>query len=176
MNQKNNYPSTQIREPTLIGLLPNLSKHKALHRSCPRGLNLFLQTSQIIDDGLHAIDNPVTKLHYTAVASVFGPTSLTPVAFKVLEAILKVKMLAYMSKFSLLTPWKHGLLSGCTTLTNLHVAEELVTKWFDKGNTVDQAYLDFSKPLYSINRRLLPSKVRGYFNNPRCNELDWMLP
>ncbi len=77
-----------------------------------------------------------------------------------LEAILKEKMLAHLSH--LLTSRQHGFLPRRSTLTNLLVAEELITKWLDEGSAVDLIYLDFSKAFDSVNHRLLLHKPREY--------------
>ncbi len=42
-----------------------------------------------------------------------------------------------------------------STLTNLLVAEELITKWLDEGSAVDLIYIDSSKAFDSVNHRLL---------------------
>ncbi len=80
----------------------------------------------------------------------------------VLEAILKEKMLAHLSQFSFLTSRQHGFLPRGSTLTNLLVAEELITKWFDEGSAVDLIYLNFSNAFDSVNHRLLLAKLRDY--------------
>ncbi len=85
--------------------------------------NLSLLTSRIPDDRPHAIVAPVAKAPRTADPNLFRPISLTSVVCKVLEAILKEKMLARLSQFSLLTSRQHGFLPRRSTLTNLLVAK-----------------------------------------------------
>ncbi len=94
--------------------------------------------------------------------SLFGPMSLTSVICYVLEAILKEKMLAHSSPFSLLSSRRHGFLPQRSTLPNLTVVEELITKWFHEGSAVDLIYLGFSIAFRAINHRLLLAKFRGY--------------
>ncbi len=84
------------------------------------------------------------------------------VVCKVLEAILKEKMLAHFSLFSLLTSRQHGFLPRRSTLTNLLVAIELITKWLDEGSAVGLIYRKFFKAFDSVNHRLLRDKLRGY--------------
>ncbi len=79
---------------------------------------------------------------------------------KVLEAIFKEKMLAHVSQFSLLTSRQHGFLSRRSTLTNLFVAEELITKYIDKTCAAGLIYLDFSKAFDLVNHWLLLAKLR----------------
>ncbi len=49
-----------------------------------------------------------------------------------------------------------------STLTNLLVTEELITKWLDEGSAVDLIYLDFSNEFDLVNHLLLLDKLRGY--------------
>ncbi len=73
--------------------------------------NLSLQTSQAPDDLRHAIASPVANVPHTADPNLFRPVSLTSVACKVLEAVLKQKMVADLSQFSLLTSRQHRFLA-----------------------------------------------------------------
>ncbi len=79
-----------------------------------------------------------------------------------LEDILKKKMLGHLSQFPVLTSRQHAFLPRRSTLTDLLVAEELITKWFDERSAVDLIYIDSSKAFDSVNHRLLLVKLREY--------------
>ncbi len=124
--------------------------------------NLSLQTSQVIDDWCNTVVTPVAKSPRIADPNLFRPISLTSVVCKFLEAIIKQKMLAHLPKFSLLTSRQYSFLLRCLALTNLHVAEELITKLLNEGSAVDLIYPDLSNTFDSVNHRLLLTKLRGY--------------
>ncbi len=87
------------------------------------------------------------------------PISLWSIVYKILEAILKQKLLSQLSQLSLLTTGQHGFFPHRLAMTNPLSAEETVTRWLDEGNTVD---IDFAKGFDSVNHRLLPTKLEGY--------------
>ncbi len=70
-------------------------------------------------------------------------------------------MLVHLSQFSLLTSRQHGFLPRRSTLTNLLVTEELITKWLE-GSAIDLIYLDLSNAFDSVTHRLRLDKLRGY--------------
>ncbi len=146
------------------GLFPKTLKTLSpyIAPSLSRIFKISLQTSQISDDWRHAIATPVANTPRTADPKRFRPMSLTSVVCKALEAILKDKMPAILSHFSLLTSRQHGFLPIRSALTKLLMAEELVTYWLDEGSPVDMIYLDISKDFYSVNHWLLLDKLKGY--------------
>ncbi len=91
---------------------------------------------------------------------------------KILETILKEKLLSHLSQFSLLTTRQHGFLPRRSTLTNLLSAEETVTRWFDEGDTADIICLDFAKAFDSVNHRLLLTKLKCYGIAPSV--INWI--
>ncbi len=107
---------------------------------------------------------PVAKSSRTTDPRQFRPISLAPVVFKILETILKEKLLSHLFQISLLTTRQHGFLPRRRTVTNLLSAEETVTRWLDEGDTVDIVYLDFAKAFDSVNHHLRLTKLK-------CNEI-----
>ncbi len=117
--------------------------------------NLSLQTAQVPEDWCRTIVTLVAKSPRTTDPRHFRPFSLTSVVCKILETILKEKLLAFLSQLSLLTTRQHGFLPRRSTVTNLLSAEETATRWLDEGDTVDIDYLDLVKAFDSENHCLL---------------------
>ncbi len=124
--------------------------------------NLSLQTAQVPEDWRRAIVTPVAKSPSTTDPRQIRPMSLTPVVCKILETILKEKLLSHLSQLLLLTTRQHGFLPRRSTVTHLLSAEETVTRWLDEGDTVDIVYPDFAKAFDSVNHRLLLTKLKCY--------------
>ncbi len=73
-----------------------------------RMFNLSLQTAEAPDDWRRAIVAPVAKSPRTTDPRQFRHFSLTSVVCKILEMILKEKLLSHLSQFPLLTTRQHG--------------------------------------------------------------------
>ncbi len=80
---------------------------------------------------------------------------LNAVVCKILERNVKANILQYLKTASILSDAQHGFMPRRSCLTNLIVAEELITGMTDQGEPVDVVYLDFSKACH----RLLAKKV-----------------
>ncbi len=89
----------------------------------------------------------------------YRPFCITSVVFTILEKIVKANILQYLKTGSILSDAQHGFMPRRSCLTNLIVAEELITGMTDQGEPVDVAYLDFSKAFYSVCHRLLVKKM-----------------
>ncbi len=109
-----------------------------------RMFNLSRQTGQVPEDWRRVIVTPVTKTPRTTDPRQFRPTRLTSVVCKILETILKEKLLSHLSQLSLLTTRQHDFLPRRLTVTSRLSVD-----------TIGIVYLDFPKTFNSVNRRLL---------------------
>ncbi|CAM4614994.1 unnamed protein product [Caretta caretta] len=80
----------------------------------------------------------------------YRPVSLTSVVCKVLEKILKEKVVKDIEVNGKWDKIQHGFTKGRSCQTNLISSFEKVTDFLDKGNAVDLIYLDFSKAFDTV--------------------------
>ncbi len=140
--------SLRSLKPITLTLPLYLPECLTFHSKLPRSLKIG------------AAQYPSRKKPHTTDPKQFRPISLTSVVCKILETILKEKLLSHLSQLSLLTTRQHGFLPRRLTVTNLLSAEATDTRWFDEGDTVDIVYLDFAIVFDSVNHRLLLTKLK----------------
>lgn len=71
---------------------------------------------------------------------------------------------------SLLSPFQHGFRKGCSAMTNLLQLTSSINCGFNKGQTTDVVYTDFSKAFDKVNHNLLLRKLylMGFTHNCLC--------
>ncbi len=134
--------------------------------------NLSIETAQIPEDWRRTIVTPVAKSPCTTYPRQFRPISLTSVVCKILDTILKEKLLSQLSLLLLLTTSQHGFLPRRSTVASLS-AEETVTQWHDEGDTVDIVYLNYGKAFDSVNHHLLLNKLKC--NGIAPSGINWIV-
>jgi hypothetical protein len=110
----------------------------------------------------HAIVTPVFKKGLASDVNNYRPISLTCISCKVMESIIKDKMLDYLMAHNRITKQQHGFLSKHSTCTQLI---ECVNDWTLALNTkhsVDVVYIDFSKAFDSVVHSKLVSKLKSF--------------
>jgi ribonuclease P/MRP protein subunit RPP40 len=95
-------------------------------------------------------------------AENYRPVSLTSIVGKLLESILKDRIVTHLEQHKLLRDSQHGFTSGKSCLTNLLVFFEFITKELDKGNNVDLVYLDFCKAFDKVPHCRLGKKLEAH--------------
>ncbi|CAM4692094.1 unnamed protein product [Lepidochelys kempii] len=96
--------------------------------------------------------------------------NLTSVPGKLVETIVKNRIIRHTDKHDLLGRSQHGICKGKSCLTTLLEFFELINKRVDHGDPVDIVYLDFQKAFDKITQRLL-SKVSSH--RIRGKVLSW---
>ena len=94
-------------------------------------------------DGKIALDwkranvDPIHKKGDKGVTDNYRPVSLTSLVCKVLESIIKDKIVDFLDEHNLIKETQHGFRKGRSCLTNLLGFLDFVTAGFDSRNQLD---------------------------------------
>ena len=95
-------------------------------------------------------------------AGNYRPVSLTCILCKVLESLIREKIVGHMNKYKLFSKKQFGFISGrSTVLQLLHVLDRW-TEMLDEGSCVDIAYCDFMKAFDKVPHKRLLHKLKMY--------------
>jgi len=104
---------------------------------------------------------PIFKAGEKFLCSNYRPISLTSVPGKVLESIIKDRIVCHLEQEELMGGSQHGFLRGRSCLTNLLDFFYYVFKEHDRSRAVDIVYLDFRKAFDKVPHQRLLLKVRA---------------
>ena len=121
-----------------------------------------LAASDIPKEWRHAVIVPIHKKGPKNLARNYRPISLTSAICKVMEAVMKDKIMTHLECNDLLSPHQHGFRSGRSCTTQLLEALDLWTQAIEGGQSMDVIYLDFSKAFDSVPHGRLLSKVKAF--------------
>lgn len=121
-----------------------------------------METGEVPLDWKSANVTPIYKKGIKSQPSNYRPVSLTSHISKVMEAIIKDKIVGHLQNHVLIKPSQHGFWKGRSCLTNLLVYLDKVTSYIDKGLPVDSIYLDFSKAFDRVPHCRLATKLNAH--------------
>ena len=104
---------------------------------------------------------PIFKKGAKGDPANYRPVSLTCVVGKVMESLIRDKIVEHLERHGLIRPSQHGFMSGRSTATNMLVYMETLTKLMAEGHAVDVLYLDFAKAFDNVPHERLLMKCRG---------------
>ena len=105
---------------------------------------------------------PIFKKGRKTDANNYRPVSITSQTCKVMERIIRKKILQHVDEHNLMTSCQHGFVSRKSCLTNLLESLEEWTDVIDSGSGLDIIYLDFSKAFDTVPHKRLLKKLHGY--------------
>ena len=121
-----------------------------------------LDTGQLPDDWKTAQVTPIFKKGSRTKAGNYRPVSLTCVPCKILESIIRERMLSYANEYNIFDESQHGFMQGKSCLTNLLTTLEDITHNLDEGEPVDVIFLDYQKAFDSVPHKRLINKLHAY--------------
>ena len=120
-----------------------------------------LDEGDIPADWKSANVTPIFKKGDRSKAGNYRPVSLTSVACKIMESIIKDTMVKFLDTHSLIKDSQHGFRKGRSCLTNLLEFLEDVTRSVDDDIAVDVVFLDFQKAFDKVPHKRLLLKLEG---------------
>jgi hypothetical protein len=124
--------------------------------------NKSLDSGVVPEDWREANVTPIFKKGKRTAPENYRPVSLTSVCCKLLESVVKDKIMSHLKKHKLIKNSQHGFLSGRNCSTNLLAFFEKVTREVDSGQSFDAIFLDFAKAFDKVPTRRLLKKVRAH--------------
>jgi hypothetical protein len=123
--------------------------------------NQSLTTAQVPSEWRTANVTPIFKKGTKGDPGNYRPVSLTSVPCKMLESIVKEKMISHLLENKMISDSQHGFMPGKSCASNLVEFMDFVTEAVDKGNSVDIFYLDFSKAFDKVPHKRLVEKMKA---------------
>ena len=105
-------------------------------------------------------------------AGNYRPVSLTCIACKLMEGIVREGIVTHMQMNKLFSNKQYGFISGRSTVLQLLTVIDKWTEALDKGHAVDVAYCDFMKAFDKVSHPKLIHKLKMY--NFGENYVKWI--
>ena len=146
------------KSPGPDGLHPKVLKEMSGILDLPLTIlfNKSLKEGELPDDWTTADVIAIFKKGSKLEAGNYRPVSLTSIPCKVLESIVRDRLLKHLEGNSLLSAEQHGFRCNRSCLTNLLETFEEWTRALDEGFGIDAIFLDYQKAFDTVpHNRLL---------------------
>ncbi|XP_019632664.1 PREDICTED: uncharacterized protein LOC109476223 [Branchiostoma belcheri] len=137
-----------------------LSYNEVLAALQPNAMSL--QEGNLPSDWKVGDITPIFKKGSKRLPGNYRPVSLTSVAGKIMEGMIRDDIVNHMRSNNLFTEHQHGFLPGRSTTTQLLECLEDWTKWLDNDMPVDVIYMDYQKAFDSVPIQRLLIKTESY--------------
>ena len=124
--------------------------------------NKSLELSVLPVQWLQATVIPIHKKGTRHSADNYRPISLTYVVCKMLESILRDKIMLHLKACKLLSPHQHGFRPSRSCTTQLLEVMDNWTQAIEDHESIDTIYLDFRKAFDSVPHGRLVQKLKSY--------------
>ena len=121
-----------------------------------------LMTGNLPDDWKLTDVSPIFNKGAKYLAENYRPISLTSISCRILEKIMKNKIMNHLIQKKLLSSKQHGFVNGRSTVTQLLNYLDRATEVIVEGKVVDIIYFDFAKAFDTVLHRRLLHKLESY--------------
>ncbi len=153
------------KSPGPDSLHPKVLKEASLQLAKPFCIlfKLSLEEGKLPTEWKSATITPIFKSKGSKhLATNYRPVSLTSVPCKILEKIIRKKIMDHMNLNNLFTEFQHGFLEGRSCVTNLLSSLDYWTRVLDEKAAVDCVYMDFKKAFDCVPHKRLLHKMDSY--------------
>ena len=105
---------------------------------------------------------PIYKKGKRHIPGNYRPVSLTSMAGKCMERLIRDTIMTHMTENDLLSQKQHGFIQGRSCVTQLLAILDSWMLALDEGGNIDTIYLDFAKAFDTVPHQRLLMKLRGY--------------
>jgi Reverse transcriptase (RNA-dependent DNA polymerase)/Endonuclease-reverse transcriptase len=146
------------------GIGPLLLKKLANELAWPlaRIMRSSLREGVVPEDWRTANVTPIFKKGRKTDPGNYRPVSLTSVSCRILESVIKDKIVTHLDRHRLIKNTQHGFMKGRSCASNLLTFLEKVTASLDNGEAVDVIYLDFAKAFDTVPHERLKKKLKAH--------------
>ena len=121
-----------------------------------------LKKGKLPDEWKHAIVTAIFKKGDKRKPNNYRPVSLTCIICKIIESIIRDKIMEHMENNNLFSNKQFGFLNGRSTVLQLLTVLDKWTKIIDEGGTIDCVYFDFKKAFDKVPHQRLIHKAEQY--------------
>ena len=121
-----------------------------------------LKKGKLPDEWKHAIVTAIFKKGDKRKPNNYRPVSLTCIICKIIESIIRDKIMEHMENNNLFSNKQFGFLNGRSTVLQLLTVLDKWTKIIDEGVTIDCVYFNFKKAFDKVPHQRLIHKVEQY--------------
>ena len=141
-----------------------------------RIFNMSLDEGKVPEDWKLADVTPIFKKGDRKSPGNYRPISLTSVVCKLLETIIRDKIVEYLEKYNLIRDTQHGFRRRRSCLTNLLEFYNKLFHLHDKAKSLDIIYLDFQKAFDKVphEKLLLKTEALGITGNIHRWIASWL--
>lgn len=143
---------------------PRLLKELVNEVSTPLAIifNKSLRDETVPADWKNAHVSPIYKKGARNIAANYRPISLTSIVCKIMESIVKDRILAHLTQEKLFSNHQYGFIPGRSTTTQLLSYLNTCIEAIAEGDVVDTIYFDFAKAFDTVPHRRLMKKLKAY--------------
>ena len=124
--------------------------------------NKSFETGIVPDDWKKGQITALFKKGDKKQAANYRPVSLTSVASKIFEKLIRSRIVDHMNSNNLFSDKQFGFIGGRSTSLQLLTVLDKWTKILDEGGTIHTIYMDFMKAFDKVPHRRLIAKLRAY--------------